>query len=713
MPHKIELSILLAAHREGLIAHKTMLSIERALKELPKLNYEIIVTIDNGDELTKQYFANYHALPIKVFEINMQDLAASRNFALSKSRGKYIAIIDADDLVSKSWFKSALEQLKGEKIPAVIHTQYSVNFGTKDIVWEKFNSRSAEEDATIMVWANRWDSAIVTQAEVLKDFPYHSNSKGFGSEDWHFNSNTLAAGIPHLVSPETVLFVRRKDVSEMTKQATDRRTLHYTNLLSIDTIRHFNTKKYSDEQIHRVKPSKIAAIEVKAAIKKIAKPLHTRIKNHSSVYRNFIANHRENKAELNQRFPQWLLDEWRLIHTIEKQIFPTKELLSSIELYHSEMYDIGNRFTAIMSQFSEEPDYIIFTPSLVKGGAELVVLNYITSLKNIYPKWKVAIVATENLDAPWKERLPRGIDYVEFGRYTESLSEEMKLSLLARLIVQSKAKKIHIAQSGLAFKFTQLYQKFLEDYLVFAFAFCEDKDNEGRISGHIHSGLALAYVSINHIFTDNKYVINQLASEYSFDPNKFTVLYQPRTTTIQSPIVHSRKKLRILWASRISKQKRPDILIDIARKISHIDAEIDFYGLMQDGYTLENFNNIPNLHYKGEFASVLDIPINEYDVFLYTSENDGVPNILIEMGSAGLPIIAPRIGGIPEILQNSPLLVENFESSSEYVDKLVAFTEFTVEDRKNITRSVQHTIASQHNRKVFDNAIKSVLSPTE
>ena len=713
MSHEIELSILIAAHREGLIAHKTMLSVERALKELPKLNYEIIVTIDNGDEFTKQYFANYHALPIRVFEIDVQDLAASRNFALSKSRGEYVATLDADDLVSKNWFKSALEQLKDEKKSTVIHTHYSVNFGTKDIVWEKFNSRSMEEDATIMVWANRWDSAIVTQAKVLKDFPYQSNSKGFGSEDWHFNSNTLAAGIPHLVSPETVLFVRRKDVSEMTIQATDRRTLHYTNLLSINAIHHFSTNKYHDEKIHKVRSSRVAAIEVKAAIKKIAKPLHAQIKNHSSVYRNFIASHRENKAEANQRFPQWLLDEWRLIHAIEKQIFPTKELLSSIELYHSEMYDVGNRFMAIMGQFSEEPDYIIFTPSLVRGGAELVVLNYITSLKNIHPKWKIAVVATENLDAPWKGRLPEGTDYVEFGRYTESLSEEMKLTLLARLIVQSKAKKIHIAQSGLAFKFAQLYQKFLEDYLVYAFAFCEDKDNEGRISGHIHSGLALAYASINHIFTDNRYVIDQLANEYSFDPNKFTVLYQPQTTTTKSPIVHSRKKLRILWASRVSKQKRPDILIGVARKISHIDAEIDFYGLMQDGYTLENFNNILNLNYKGEFASVLDIPVDEYDVFLYTSENDGVPNILIEMSSAGLPIIAPRIGGIPEILQSSPLLVEDFESSSEYVDKIVAFTKTVAEDRKNITLSVQHTIASQHNWEVFKNAIKSVLNPTE
>ncbi|WP_410963352.1 glycosyltransferase, partial [Salmonella sp. SAL4455] len=37
---------------------------------------------------------------------------------------------------------------------------------------------------------------------------------------------------------------------------------------------------------------------------------------------------------------------------------------------------------------------------------------------------------------------------------------------------------------------------------------------------------------------------------------------------------------------------------------------------------------------------------------LYTSRYDGLPNILLEATAAGLPIVAPDVGGIAEFLNN-------------------------------------------------------------
>lgn len=53
-----ELSIIVTAHNEGILAHKTMLSLFRATKKLEEedIPYEFIVHIDNGTLETKKYF---------------------------------------------------------------------------------------------------------------------------------------------------------------------------------------------------------------------------------------------------------------------------------------------------------------------------------------------------------------------------------------------------------------------------------------------------------------------------------------------------------------------------------------------------------------------------------------------------------------------------------------------------------------------------------
>ena len=43
---------------------------------------------------------------------------------------------------------------------------------------------------------------------------------------------------------------------------------------------------------------------------------------------------------------------------------------------------------------------------------------------------------------------------------------------------------------------------------------------------------------------------------------------------------------------------------------------------------------------------------DSYDAFLYTSAFDGLPNVLLEALSAGLPVIAPDVGGIGEAVVN-------------------------------------------------------------
>lgn len=669
-----DLSILVAAHKEGLIAHKTMLSVEHAVRRLSEngFSYEIIVTIDNGDSETVAYFNN-HLLEFQTtYEIHFGDLAASRNFAISKARSNYIATVDADDLISENWFLDGLKTLLANSNPRVLHTHYSVNFGTQDIVWEKYNSRSKEEDALIMTWANRWDSAIMAPRSVFETFPYQPNTRGFGSEDWHFNSQTLAADIPHHIVPETALFVRRKDVSEMTIQAADRRTVHYTDLLSLDFLKSIDVTPYRTlgiKNTERLTPvtflrkSKHAVIETLRFTHVQAKKLDA----YRKILQPLLDYRKQRKfARIDSRFPAWLMEAWRAAHMIDKSIFPSRELLLEIPIYHSEMYELGIALHDMAQSIPTHLDYIMILPALRPGGAEVVMLNFIKALNVVHPDWKIGVVTTEKNKNAWKSRLPANVAFIDFGNITHDFSDQLKMLLLARLIVQSKATHLHLAQSLLGFKFAEQYQSFLKNYTIFSFAFCEDTNDEGLIAGHVHTGIPKAYPIITKTFSDHRAVIDELVTEYAFDKEKFATHYQPVELPIK-PSHGAHKPLKILWASRITKQKRPDILKKIAQNIDPTKAHIDAYGIFEHTYDHHFLSGIPSLSYKGKFSDVSQLNAADYDVFLYTSENDGIPNILLEMISNGLLVIAPKIGGIPELISNNTgILIDDFTDILAY-----------------------------------------------
>jgi len=83
-----------------------------------------------------------------------------------------------------------------------------------------------------------------------------------------------------------------------------------------------------------------------------------------------------------------------------------------------------------------------------------------------------------------------------------------------------------------------------------------------------------------------------------------------------------------------------------------------------------------NLQFMGPYESFSDCFSQHYAAFIYTSLYDGIPNVILEAMSAGLPVIAPNVGGISEIVHDrvSGLLVSHESNltamANSYLDKL-------------------------------------------
>lgn len=116
----------------------------------------------------------------------------------------------------------------------------------------------------------------------------------------------------------------------------------------------------------------------------------------------------------------------------------------------------------------------------------------------------------------------------------------------------------------------------------------------------------------------------------------------------------ARKKLGIAtnakvvgWMGRFIEVKRPKVLLELAR--SFPDA---FFVMGGDGPLFEQMKSSApsNLLMLGWVDS--DLILSASDLFLSTSRSEGMPLALIEAQRYGLPVIAPDVGSISEIILN-------------------------------------------------------------
>jgi glycosyltransferase involved in cell wall biosynthesis len=55
---------------------------------------------------------------------------------------------------------------------------------------------------------------------------------------------------------------------------------------------------------------------------------------------------------------------------------------------------------------------------------------------------------------------------------------------------------------------------------------------------------------------------------------------------------------------------------------------------------------------QGRYGHITEIPLDEADVWLYTSGWDGVPSQLLEVAMTGVPMVGTSVGGTGEVMHD-------------------------------------------------------------
>jgi len=210
----IEVSVIIPAHHEGRLAHSSMLSVFRSADYADKrdVKTEIIVIMDTPDETTREYFSRYENSEILLETVDFSDVGLTRNFGINISSGRYITLLDADNLFGQNWIYESFRYLGQSEKDVIVHPEYHIVFGTEDMIFQQLSSDDPECNIGNLIENNYWDTVCTVKREILLKYPYQTTMKtrGFGFEDWHFNCVTLADGIEHRPVPGTVHFLRKK-----------------------------------------------------------------------------------------------------------------------------------------------------------------------------------------------------------------------------------------------------------------------------------------------------------------------------------------------------------------------------------------------------------------------------------------------------------------------------------------------------------------------
>lgn len=401
------------------------------------------------------------------------------------------------------------------------------------------------------------------------------------------------------------------------------------------------------------------------------------------------------------RLPTSTLNTIHKMNNINPRVYPPFKGCGLEFDYYNKVRDSAySQF--ILAAGEEEYDGVIFIPRIRTGGTDKLLKSYLKVLSSTM-NLKVLIVCEDSTHSAWTEEFEELADVLYLDEsYDNNIPPAYRMASIHYYIVQLAPKFIWGFNSRLAYLLIGTYGESLAKYtdiwiVTFAHWIHEVSYRE---FGMIHDYITSCNSYIKYIISDNSKFVEKLNKQYNFKVSKLIHIPSPNSSNVIEfePKV-KREKVRILWASGIEWNKGVDTLSTIAEKLYNkgIDVHIDVYGTPKNNkgsQLLNDFNNkikaLNNITYKSTFSSFEDLDPKDYDLFLFTSMIEGMPNILLEAAENQMFIIAPNVGGVSDLIIDSEtgFLIKDSLDSDEYVDRIIDFINLDDQDFNKIRRNL-------------------------
>ena len=313
---------------------------------------------------------------------------------------------------------------------------------------------------------------------------------------------------------------------------------------------------------------------------------------------------------------------------------------------------------ALIDRFAGDGvDHLLLLPWLRRGGADKAALCYLRALAG-RARGRVLALTTEPVESTWQRFAPDGATVVDWAAVEQWPDTAASLDALVLLAVRTRVRNLHVMNSHLGWQLLVERGERLRSFArLYASLFWYGPSREDRLLGYAAECLPAAVTHLDAVITDNRTFGERLARDYGYPPELFSCVYHPVAHIADEPVrPPAGAAPRVLWASRFAPEKQLDVLLAVARELPQVEFLV--HGEPPREGTAEAslaaaLGELPNVRMNGGFDGFESLPAGECAVFLYTSSSDGMPNVVVEAMAAGLPVVAPEVGGIAELVDET------------------------------------------------------------
>ncbi len=298
---------------------------------------------------------------------------------------------------------------------------------------------------------------------------------------------------------------------------------------------------------------------------------------------------------------------------------------------------------------------VVVIPHCRLGGGTRIAGYLADALARIYGPEELVVLRTDLDVMQFPEWFPAGCRHVSL-EVNEDEPRGGQGHVLAEFLRSLRPEVVFNVNSRLFWDALRHYGKALSASMaLYGYFFCNDKNALGHWAGYPLQKFYRYFDILSAVFTDSYHFADELRARYLVPPDQ-----AGKIVTLESPVAEpppiapapaplAGRRPQIFWSGRFDRQKRLDLVYALARRMPEANFRLWGEPVLDAGNGLET--PPANVTLEGVYADLAELPLAQCDVWLYTSEWDGVPNILIEIATRGVPIVGSLVGGTGEILR--------------------------------------------------------------
>lgn len=359
---------------------------------------------------------------------------------------------------------------------------------------------------------------------------------------------------------------------------------------------------------------------------------------------------------------------------------------------------------------------VVSRVSEVRGAARIA--GHLTAaLAAIYGSAETLLVRTESSEFRSPRWFPTACRNVDFHAADHGLPAASSERVFVEFLRSLRPEVVFNVHSAIGWRVMQPYGKALDASMaLYGYLFCNDVDTHGHPTGYATTEVYRHFDVLRAVITDSATFARELRERFQIpvsQSQKIVTLDTPMSPAIPlaaAPPSHQSRRPQIFWAGRFDRQKRPDIVMAIAARLPDVDLRVWGMSVLDDDFA--RLQRPGNVRIERPYRDFFELPLDQCDGWLYTSQWDGVPNVLLEVAAAGIPLISSVAGGASDVLIDG--LCHRI-ANVEDVDAFVCAIRAVLADpdvARARARALRDRLVERRNPEAYRSALEQLLEGT-